>query len=98
VTEADVADARSLCEPGQIRDRDTDDPVDGVDVVELQCVDDQVDPIGESTRSPVPPASVSRMGATVMVWTLPGCWRLSLLINTFHVADRRVQDLLSTSR
>src|SRR5882757_9834635 len=49
VPEADVADARSLREPGQIRDRDADDPVDGVDVVELQRIDDQVDPIGESS-------------------------------------------------
>ena len=50
VPEADVADARRLREAGQVGDRDPDDPVDGVDIVELQRVDDQMDPIGESTR------------------------------------------------
>ena len=50
VAEADVADARRLCEPSQVGDRDPDDSVDGVHVVELECVDDQVDPIGEGAR------------------------------------------------
>ncbi len=50
VPEPDVADARGLCEASQVGDRDTDDPVDGVHVVELERVDDQMDPIGESTR------------------------------------------------
>ena len=34
----------------QIGDRDSDDPVDGVDVVELERVDNQMDPIGERAR------------------------------------------------
>jgi hypothetical protein len=50
VTEADVADARRLCEPSQVGDRDPDDPVDGVHIVELERVDDKVDPISEWAR------------------------------------------------
>src|SRR5262249_54557582 len=50
MAEADVADARCLRETSQIGDRDSDDPVDGVDVVELERVDNQMDPIGERTR------------------------------------------------
>jgi hypothetical protein len=50
VAEADVTDARRLREAGQVGDRDPDDPVDGVHVVELERVDNQMDPIGESAR------------------------------------------------
>ena len=44
VTEADVADARCLRDPSHVGDRDADQPVDGLDVVELERLDDQVDP------------------------------------------------------
>src|ERR1700682_1905080 len=50
VTEADVADARCLGDASQVGDRNADDPVDDVHVVELERVDDQMDAIGESTR------------------------------------------------
>jgi hypothetical protein len=49
--EADVADARRLREAGQVSDRDADHPVDGLDVVELEGVDDQVVPVGGLGRS-----------------------------------------------
>jgi len=50
VAEADVTDARRLREAGQVGDRNPHHPIDGVHIVELQRVDNQMDPVCEGTR------------------------------------------------
>jgi hypothetical protein len=42
VPERKHADACGLCHAAEIRDRDARDPVDRIDAVELECIDDEV--------------------------------------------------------
>ena len=60
VPEPDVAQARRLREARQVGDRDADHSVDGVNVVELECIDDQMVPSVRSSRV-APVAVVSRV-------------------------------------
>ena len=46
VPEADIADARRLRDAGHVGDRDADQTVDGLNVIELERFDDQVIPVG----------------------------------------------------
>ena len=48
--ETDVADPGRLRDAGEVGDRDADDPVDGVDVVGLEGVHDQVEAVGQRGR------------------------------------------------
>jgi len=51
LAKTDVADPRRLRDAGEVGDRDADDPVDGVDVVGLEGVHDEVKAVGQTGRN-----------------------------------------------
>ena len=50
VPETDEADSRFLRQTGKVGDRDPDEPIDGVDSVELEGVDEDVEAVGQLGR------------------------------------------------
>ena len=93
VAEADVADARRLREARQVGDRDADHPVDGLYVVELERVDDQVAAIGQCLGDGLSVPTSVGVCASVMVRSLLSFGWMMFLQWTFRGSGCGVQDL-----
>ncbi|MGY4652727.1 hypothetical protein ACVWWN_006523 [Mycobacterium sp. URHB0021] len=93
VPETDVADAGRLRQAGQVGDRNPHDPVDGVHVVQLERVHNQMDPIGECALLLGTLFLRIRQGSNGHDVGPPGCSRFSLVAVSFPRGAAGVQVL-----